>query len=343
MENIAVTRLIEYLKINSEQPTPDYVQTSSDWTHHPYSGYKDENGTIYGRGAQDMKSLGIQHMEAFRNLFEQGIKQWKRTIHIVFAPDEETGSENGMKGFVKSEEFKKLNIGFSLDEGGPSQNDIYDVYYGERVTWFVNVTITGSAGHGSKFIKNTALEKLERLLYNTRKFRNEQEALMNKNNLTLADVTTLNVNIINGGVLVNIVPEKIHVSIDIRLTPNQDFGKMRSRLDKWVKDAGEGVSYQFVQYSDFKPVSPSTRDNPFWAAFEDGMKEMNCEFNQGIMAASTDARFVREAGIPALGFTPMVNTPFLLHDKDECLSEKEFLKGIKIYEALINKLANVDG
>lgn len=30
------------------------------WKYEPFSAHKDENGTIYARGTQDMKSVGIQ-------------------------------------------------------------------------------------------------------------------------------------------------------------------------------------------------------------------------------------------------------------------------------------------
>ena len=36
------------------------------WTYPPFSAHKDEDGNIYGRGTQDMKSVGIQHFEAVR-------------------------------------------------------------------------------------------------------------------------------------------------------------------------------------------------------------------------------------------------------------------------------------
>ena len=35
-----------------------------------------------------MKCVGIQHIEAVRRLKEQG-KKFKRTIHLVFVPEEE--------------------------------------------------------------------------------------------------------------------------------------------------------------------------------------------------------------------------------------------------------------
>lgn len=36
-----------------------------------------------------------------------------------------------------------------------------------------------------------------------------------------------------------------------------------------------------------------------------------------ILSSTTDARFMRQLGIPALGFSPMKNTPILLHDHNE--------------------------
>lgn len=38
-------------------------------------------------------------------------------ILFSFFPDEEVGGHKGMETFVKHPEFKKLNIGFALDEG----------------------------------------------------------------------------------------------------------------------------------------------------------------------------------------------------------------------------------
>lgn len=46
-------------------------------------------------------------------------------------------------------------------------------------------------------------------------------------------------------------------------------------------------------------------------------------------------------GIPVLGFSPMNNTPILLHDHNERLNEKTFLRGIEIYQEIIPALAEV--
>ena len=54
-----------------------------------------------------------------------------------------------------------------------------------------------------------------------------------------------------------------------------------------------------------------------------------------------DSTFLREVGIPALGFSPMNHTPVLLHDHNEFISETVFLKGIDIYTHIITAMGNV--
>lgn len=57
------------------------------WTYPPFDAKIDAaNGDIYARGAQNMKSIGMQYLAAIRALKRNGIKQLKRTIHIVYVP-----------------------------------------------------------------------------------------------------------------------------------------------------------------------------------------------------------------------------------------------------------------
>lgn len=50
--------------------------------------------------------------------------------------------------------------------------------------------------------------------------------------------------------------------------------------------------------------------------------------------------YCSQLGISAYGFSPMNNTPTLLHDNDEYLNEQVFLRGIDIYYGIIKSLAN---
>ena len=60
-----------------------------------------------------MKCVGIQYMEALRELKKIGKNSiFRRTIHVLWGPDEEVGGHDGMEKFVETAEFKKLNVGF---------------------------------------------------------------------------------------------------------------------------------------------------------------------------------------------------------------------------------------
>ena len=68
---------------------------------------------------------------------------------------------------------------------------------------------------------------------------------------------------------------------------------------------------------------------------------MKMEVIPEIFPAGTDSRYLRAAGIPAFGFSPMQNTPILLHDNDERLGVAEFVKGISVFQTLIKNMANM--
>jgi aminoacylase len=61
-----------------------------------------------------------------------------------------------------------------------------------------------------------------------------------------------------------------------------------------------------------------------------------------VFPGGTDSRYIRDVGIPAIGFSPMNNTPVLLHDNDEFLHADVYLKGIEIYKKIISNVANLD-
>lgn len=55
------------------------------WTHPPFAADIDANGRIFGRGTQDMKSVGMQYLAAIKALRAAGV-QPKRTVHVTFVP-----------------------------------------------------------------------------------------------------------------------------------------------------------------------------------------------------------------------------------------------------------------
>uniref|UniRef100_A0A9J7ZJM2 N-acyl-aliphatic-L-amino acid amidohydrolase n=2 Tax=Cyprinus carpio TaxID=7962 RepID=A0A9J7ZJM2_CYPCA len=300
------------------------------WKHDPFAAVKDEHGNIYGRGSQDMKCVTIQYIEAIRRLKAAG-KRFSRTIHLTFVPDEEVGGHKGMETFVKHPEFQKLNIGFALDEGLANPTNAYTVFYGEKNPWWITVRCPGSPGHGSRFVENTAAEKLVSV------FR-----MLNTNEcFTLGDVTTVNMTMVKGGVAYNVVPAEMDVSFDLRIPPTVNLQEFEEKIKAWCKEAGEDVTYDFAQKHMDQNFTSTEESDPWWHAFSSTCKAMNMTLKKEIFPAATDSRFIREEGLPAIGFSPMNLTPILLHDHNEYLNEQVFLRGIQVYERLVPALASV--
>lgn len=83
----------------------------------------------------DNKANTVAVLEAIRKLKEDGY-QPLRTIHVTVVPDEELGGYHGMKRFVESQYFKRLNVGLEIDEcGGNAWNDTMFVCYTEKSSW----------------------------------------------------------------------------------------------------------------------------------------------------------------------------------------------------------------
>ncbi|XP_054288304.1 aminoacylase-1-like [Macrosteles quadrilineatus] len=244
-----------------------------NWTHDPFAAEKDEEGNIYGRGAQDMKSIGIQYLEAIRRLKKDGVAL-KRTVHLSFVPDEEEG-DSGMRKFVNTPEFRSLNIGCSLDEARSCPEDAFYVYYGERTIWRPVVTCRGSTGHGSAMVRDTAAAKTRVIIERFLDWRQrEQDKLDTNPQLSVSDITTVNLTLLNGGVQMNVVPAEITLGFDIRLSNDNDFQEISDMLDGFCREAGEGVT---IEYKSKEPMVTPTRiddTNPWWTAFRKAADEM---------------------------------------------------------------------
>lgn len=319
---------------------------TDDWTIPPFGGIRHQ-GKIYGRGTQDMKSVGMQYLQAIRHLRNtHPTFQPLRTIVLTYVPDEEVGGA-GMAAFLNSSFYQSLpGIALALDEGLASTTDTFSVFYGERVPWFVQVQAHGPTGHGSRFIESTAVEQLLQLCDKAMAFRTQQRNLLLLGHLSadavncthavvaarknkpqqprqLGDVTSLNITSLEAGVKVgntfayNCVPPHAQCSLDIRIapyTPPSDVGHM---LDEWCREcntnATHPLSWTYLgRGHDAQTHAVTSTDpmvNPWYGVFCHTMAQHNWNMEPQVFPAATDSRFLRALGIRALGFSPMRSTP----------------------------------
>lgn len=79
--------------------------------------------------------------------------------------------------------------------------------------------------------------------------------------------------------------------------------------------------------------------SPWWRVFERTLGGMGMAIRPSIFPAATDSRFLRQYGYKCLGFSPIRNSPVLLHENDEYIDCGVYLEGVGVYVALIEALA----
>ncbi|XP_022909928.2 aminoacylase-1-like isoform X3 [Onthophagus taurus] len=331
---------IPSIMLNSHMDVVPVFEDS--WTHKPFAAEIDEKGNIYARGAQDMKCVGIQYLEAIRRMIKSGIRL-RRTLHVTFVPEEELGGVQGMKEYVHTTHFKNLNVGFALDEGMANESEEFILFYGERFIWHMHFHCPGQPGHGSLLFDNTPGEKARIIIDRVMDFRaQEKKKLADNPELAIGDVTTLNITQLKGGVQTNVIPEEFIVSVDCRLPITVDEHEWQQTVDGWCKEAGSDVWIQYEQKQPKVPVTKLDNTNPYWIAFKEAMDGLGLTIKKVMCPARTDINYLRNLGLPALGFSPMIHMPALMHAHNEYHNVDIFLRGIDIYIKIITTLGNME-
>jgi aminoacylase len=159
--------------------------------------------------------------------------------------------------------------------GIASPTDVFNVYYAERCIWHIIFKINGTPGHGSLLLKDTAGEKLRRLLDRFFDYRATQvERLSSDPELTIGDVTTVNVTMVEGGVQSNVVPPDFTIMTDFRLAVDVDHEGFESMFKKWCEESGENIEYEWDLKDPF--IAPTKLDdgNVYWNAFKHATAEL---------------------------------------------------------------------
>jgi aminoacylase len=319
----------------------DVVQVEPEkWTHDPFEG-KIVDGLLYGRGSQDMKSIGIQHLHALAKLKLEHNFTPQRTIILSFVPDEEIMGFEGMYLLVKH----LPPIAFAIDEGLPSENDRISIFHGERKQWWLKLESSGEAGHGSKYVKHNAFENLHHVIDKIIHFSKLEKAKLDHSELS--DVITINVNYISAGnpSSYNVIPSFCEAGLDIRIPPTHegsspsiDLIEFKQMISEWCDKHNVKYSFQNGTHIDATVNKTTDKDNPWIKQVTNFLNGKGIETDVSIFQASTDAQFLRTADIPTIGMSLIRHTTVLLHDHDEYIPLKSFIEGIDMYVDLLKKL-----
>ncbi|MBI2372752.1 MAG: M20/M25/M40 family metallo-hydrolase [Deltaproteobacteria bacterium] len=126
---------------------------ASEWTHGPFSGHLDEEGTVWGRGALDMKGMGAIELMTLVWLKRLGVPLGRDVILLAVADEED--QNRGMIELVEHH-WGRLGCEYLLNEGGLAIRDllfegqtIFPISVAEKGVLWLDLDVRGVGGHGS--------------------------------------------------------------------------------------------------------------------------------------------------------------------------------------------------
>ena len=137
---------------------------ASYWSVDPYAGVT-KDGYVYGRGALDMKALGIMQLQAFLALHAAG-NQLSRDVLYIATADEEAGGFFGAGWLLENRPEIAKGVGYVLNEGGGGRqlgtDTVFFVEVTQKVPVWLRLTARGRPGHGSVPLPQTAITRILR-------------------------------------------------------------------------------------------------------------------------------------------------------------------------------------
>ena len=123
-----------------------------NWQVHPFSG-DIVDGFIWGRGALDMKGMGVMELVAFIAAAREGLKL-KRDVVFLAVADEEAGGYSGARMLLEQHP-EELEADLVINEGGYATLDLvadtpfFMIASAEKYGYWLRLKRRGIGGHGS--------------------------------------------------------------------------------------------------------------------------------------------------------------------------------------------------
>lgn len=314
------------------------------WRHgSPWSGAI-EDGRLYGRGTADMKCGTAASFIAFALLAEHRQRLAGR-LTLTAVSDEETGGRWGTRYLFQHH--PDLVRGDCCLNGEPSS--AYTVRYGEKAPLWLRFTITARGAHGayvhlSDSATKIASELIERLEAVTA-LRPDMPAPVARNLAdpavrealetglgagaadTVAQVT-LNIGMIEGGLKTNMIPSECQVAADIRLP----VGVPKARVWAMVREIMADFPTATVEEESLSEEEGANWCDPggeMLRIIQDTAERVaGIRPAPVITLAGTDARFWRNANIPAYIYGCAFD---LVGTYNESVAVEEFLNVVRVH------------
>lgn len=313
------------------------------WQVAPFSG-EVSDGFVWGRGALDMKGMGVMQLMAFIAVAREGLPLRRDLVFLAVA-DEEAGGYSGVKLLLERHP-EELEADLVVNEGGYALMDLvpgkpfFMVACAEKYGLWLRLLQRGQGGHGSMPTGKGALElmvgTLARFLERKRPLR--VNPVMQAFFTRLADFWEILQPYREDGrveTLVRIIEEHrldavpalnavlrdtaslniLHAGNKINVIPDRAEAFLDCRLLPdteapeflvFVREAldGEGLEIEHFQDMERSPCSPW--DNDSYLAVEESILECypDAVVSPFMLSGLSDSRFFRARGVPCYGIIP---------------------------------------
>lgn len=208
-------------------PPGDYEQ----WRHDPYIGLVD-NGSVYGRGAADMKGGLVAALEAFET-FAGGPRDFSGRVIFLAVPAEEDSGLGTLAAIRRGWTADAVIIPEPTDRGGTPE-----LVVAHAGAMSCSVEVTGRAAHASRRLEgesaldhyltvHAAVREAERELNDA-----EQHPLLKE--LVLPYAT--NVGVVGGGSWSSTVMDRLMVELRVGVGIDETIEEAKARFEAAVRD-----------------------------------------------------------------------------------------------------------
>jgi acetylornithine deacetylase/succinyl-diaminopimelate desuccinylase-like protein len=331
----------------------------SRWKVDPFGGTIIGN-EIWGRGAADMKGIGVVQLAAFLALKRHQVPL-ARDVIFMAVPDEETGGTLGALWMIQNH-YAELDPEYVLDEGGFGSRDLFadgKLVFGisvlEKQIMRIRIRAEGVAGHGSQPHDRNPNDRLVRALarlvsqplptgdVEVLNVMRKRVGTFAKNKFTNAiQHSTIALTVLRAGVgeppAPNVIPSIAEATIDCRVLPG-------TTIEQWVEEIGRRLGDPELKLEVInKPRAPesitSSYDAPLFKAIEAAIKRQYADaiVTPMLIPYGTDSNAFRPRGVKSYGVNPLI-LPFSvvssMHSDEERLPLGDLGAGIRImFEAL---------
>jgi succinyl-diaminopimelate desuccinylase len=211
----------------------DVVPPGEGWTKPPYDGVI-EDGRMYARGVAVSKSDIATYtyaLAALRALAQSG-SSLAGAVELHFTYDEELGGLAG-PGFL-------LERGLTRPDLAIAASFSYAVVTAHNGCLQFEVTVHGKSGHGA--MPQTGRDAFRAGARILDAIYAEADALVaKKSKVRGIDQPTMIVGLMSGGINTNVVPDRLTLRLDRRMTPEEDPAEVEARVRALIEDAVRGM------------------------------------------------------------------------------------------------------